>query len=128
VSDLTNYNQDEVGSASKRSDKHCPKGKRECGEFYLDHNNPSCRIFVGYIKRFEVCPWPSRQQPVEPPAKDGMTNWRTPQGAFNAGRIQGLDDAVGAVEEWAKENWLDVSYDFAIKSIKTAIAAMKEKP
>jgi hypothetical protein len=72
------------------SEKYCPAGKCECGNLI----NISCFIEGQYVAsklyKFEVCPWPSRQQPVqppvEPPTKDDMTNWRTPQGAFNAGR------------------------------------------
>jgi hypothetical protein len=73
VSDLTNYNQDEVGSASKRSDKHCPKGKRECGNFgstingvlFCEFKTDPCTHNIASLTGAKSCPWPSRQVRVD---------------------------------------------------------------
>lgn len=50
-------------------DNFCPKGKINCKRYECDMS-PTCNISIDKygidITDFEVCPWPSKQQPIEP--------------------------------------------------------------
>jgi hypothetical protein len=48
--------------------KYCPVGKIECEYFTYDNIVcPAKDMMVQDGVKFEVCPWPSRQRPVEKP-------------------------------------------------------------
>jgi hypothetical protein len=55
----------------------------------------------------EDCPIDNQpvQPPVEPPTKDDMTNWRTPQGAYNAGRAYQAGKDVEKVDMIRRNAW-----------------------
>jgi hypothetical protein len=55
------------------SDKYCSAGKIECEVYSLD-NSASGYCQASFVdRRWEQCPWPSRQRPVEKAGGDGLT-------------------------------------------------------
>ena len=98
-------------------EKYCPAGKCECMFFHSP-------IYCGWpsgetsIDRMEVCPWPSRQQIVEPPVDFGKTDersflelalktnwasgesqWKFIHAVFTAGLAEGIRRCREAVEK-----------------------------
>lgn len=49
------------------NDKYCPAGKIECLHFNQPHHCslPDPHFGETNLKQIEVCPWPSRQEPIE---------------------------------------------------------------
>jgi hypothetical protein len=53
--------------------KYCSAGKIECEVYSLD-NSASGYCQASFVdRRWEQCPWPSRQRPVEKAGGDGLT-------------------------------------------------------
>ena len=103
-------------------EKYCPAGKCECMFFHSP-------IYCGWpsgetsIDRMEVCPWPSRQQIVEPPVDFGKTDersflelalktnwasgesqWKFIHAVFTAGLAEGIRRCREAVEKIAESH------------------------
>ena len=53
------------------NDKYCPKGKINCNNLEQTISLPFCLARLSNVvieEEWELCPWPSRQNPVEPKA------------------------------------------------------------
>ena len=99
--------------------KYCPAGKCECGL----HSGINCNvrpadplhINPAYQMGIEACPWPSRQQPIEPkvepviiPNAAEICNETSVQNChacpkFNCGRADGVRECIEATIKYADE-------------------------
>jgi hypothetical protein len=73
------------------SDKYCSAGKIECEVYSLD-NSASGYCQASFVdRRWEQCPWPSRQRPVE---KAGDMIGIDFAGGYEKGKIDGINKGV----------------------------------
>jgi hypothetical protein len=123
------------------SERYCPFGRIECLQFDKLHNLCSVHNGSGDVD-WEVCPWPSRQQPMDSKAETVIKAdkfGKCPVGNFNcenydlakythafneghaAGRADGVMECVKAVAKRADEiggEYGDVLRDQAIAALE----------
>jgi hypothetical protein len=117
---------------------YCPAGKCECNAYFVSYNEhgktEACSVSVIDLSKYEVCPWPSRQQRIEKPLLGIEEEQRVFNHGHAAGRLAGLreaKEAVDSVPRWRKSETTGTSanpngFTFQYDSVLAAIDRLME--
>ncbi len=119
------------------SEKYCPAGKCECGNYTARLDYCSIGDLDYEVKNFEQCPWPSRQvrddfqcDMAKKSCNIFASSLHTPE-CFACGRASALREAVEAVEKLRSLAWAHnchTDYLSALDAALNALRGMEVKP